>query len=213
MGGTLGQLEGKTMKTCALSCLSMLAAVGALAEEPLLAVELLPGHPIHRAAAAEAGAVMGLTIGQGGSSTSLEALCDELRVAAGLSPDNGRDLPLEVVFVVPYKAMAIEGFYLPANGTADLERLVPGSIVVERVVLDSIVARAGMPPSLLDETGVEHEISCETKRPSWLLRWEDVRSLDGEAPEVVIERAYARFIAIHQAVVEHAGQLPKLAKL
>jgi hypothetical protein len=29
----------------------------------------------------------------------------------------------------------------------------------------------------------------------------------------VIERAYARFIAIHQAVVEHAGQLPKLAKL
>jgi hypothetical protein len=200
------------MKACALSCVMMLTAVAAVAKEPLLAVDLLPGHPIHREAAAEAGAVMGIAIGQGGSLARLESLCDELRVAAGLSPEI-EDLPLEVVFIVPYKDMAIEGFYLPADGTADLEQLVPGSVVVERAVLDSIVARAGMPPSLLDETGVEHEISCETKRPSWLLRWEDVRSLDGEAPEVVIERAYARFLAIHQGVVEHAGQLPKLAKL
>ena len=58
---------------------------------------------------------------------------------------------------------------------------------------------------MLDESDVEHEISCELD--AWFLRWEDVRALGDEDPDTVIERAHPRFMAIHQAVVEHNTKL------
>lgn len=145
---------------------------------------------------------LSITPSEDGSRT-LTALCEDLRAAAGLQRALETDLPLEVVFVVPYKGMAVEGYYLPAEGTAAREELVPGNGVA-RQALNGIVARAGIPPRLLDETDVEHEISCEINEPAWLIRWEDVRLVNGEAPETVIDRAHQRFMAIHQSVLDDA---------
>lgn len=192
------------MRVSGLTCVAALAVVSAPAQGSGFVVDLLPGHPVYHESAQEAGVVMAIPITPGQSNAvDLEALCEELRVTAGLARKNDENLPLEVIFVVPYKGMAIEGYYLPAEGTLGVEALVRGNDIA-RVTLDSIVGRAGIPAHVLDETEVEHEISCELREPAWLIRWEDIRPVDGEGPDRVIESAYRRFMTIHRSVVEHA---------
>ena len=206
------------MRLSALAGLVAVGAAAALADEPVLTVDLLAGHPIHDEAAAAAGVVMALSItsaagaGEGAFTTRLEALCEELSAAAGLADELAVRLPLTVVFIVPWKAMAVEGYYLPADGREGGERLVPGGAVA-RATLDRIVAAVGIPPSVLDEAEVEHEVSCECDRPAWHLRWADVRAIGAETPEAVIDRARRRFLAIHQSIVEEAMALPGFAKM
>ncbi len=199
------------MRIFALGCIAAMAALPASASGPGLDVDLLPGHPLHLEATREAGVVMAIAITPHvPGSTDLVALCDELRTAAGLALDQGAGLPLEVIFVVPYKGMAIEGYYLPVDGAPGAERLIAGNAVA-RTALDDIVARAGIPADVLDEAGVEHEVSCELRRPAWLIRWEDVRPIETETPETVIARAYDRFLALHRVVLDHAGGHTRLA--
>jgi hypothetical protein len=189
------------MRIRALACAMLAAAVPASAQEGSLGIELLPGHPIHHQNEGEAGVAMGLSITAAGG-TDLTELCEELRVAAGLTTGNDDELGLETIFVVPRKGMAVEGYYLPRDGTFGKSALVSGKDVA-REVLDSIVGRAGIPPRVLDESNVEHEISCDTGEPLWHVVWHDVRLVGDEEPDAVIERAYERFLAIHQSVVEH----------
>ena len=99
--------------------------------------------------------------------------------------------------------MAIEGYYLPTIDGHGSEALVRGKDIA-RETLDGIVGRAGIPARILDETGVEHELSCELGEPAWFLRWEDVRPVGGEDPDTVILRAQRRFMAVHQSIIEHA---------
>jgi hypothetical protein len=197
------------MRTCALTIAAAIVALPASARDPGLVIDLLPGHAIYHESEREAGVVMAISITPGqGSATDLQGLCEELRLAAGLQPEHGKNLPLEVIFVVPYMGMAIEGYYLPAEGAAGSEALVPGNGIA-RATLDGIVARAGIPGDVLDEEQVEQELSCELGASAWLLRWEDVRLVGGEDPDTVIDRAYRRFMAIHQSILEHAvGTLP-----
>jgi hypothetical protein len=61
---------------------------------------------------------------------------------------------------------------------------------------------------VLDERDVEHEVSCELGEPAWLLRWEDVRRIGDDEPDVVIDRAYQRFAAVHQSVVDYVTGTP-----
>ena len=198
------------MRACALSCAVAMVAVPASATNLGLVVDLLPGHAIYDEGARQAGVVTAIAITQDqGTATDLKGLCEELRVAAGLRPEHGQ-LPLEVIFIVPHKAMAIEGYYLPADGAPESEALVAGGGVA-RETLDRIVGRAGIPSGLLDEKEVEHEVSCELDEPAWHVRWQDVRLLDGQEPDAVIDQAYLRFAAIHQSVLDHAKGSAQLA--
>jgi hypothetical protein len=191
------------MRIYALTCAAAIAALPASAQDAAVVVDVLPGHAVDNAAARQAGIVMALAITPAaGSATDLQTLCEELRVAAGLARTR-EDLPLEVIFVVPYKDMAIEGYYLPPDGAPGKEALVAGKPVA-RQMLDGIVARAGIPGRVLDERDVEHEVSCELGEPAWRLRWDDVRDIGDEAPDVVIDRAWRRFASIHQSVVAQA---------
>jgi hypothetical protein len=193
------------MRIRGLMCAALVAAIPASAEEAPLGIKLQRGHPLYHESAQEAGVAMGLSITpQGGQTTDLVELCDELARAAGLGRENGDRLRLETVFVVPYKAMAIEGYYWPEHGGSGAGTLVPGS-GVPRGALDAIVTRAGIPPRVLDETDVEHEISCALGEPLWHVAWQDVRPIGGEDPDAVIERAYQRFLAVYQAVVEQSA--------
>jgi hypothetical protein len=191
------------MKIHAFTCVALLTAVPALAQE--LALDLHHGHPIYHEREQEAGVAMALSITPAhGQPASLTALCEELRAAAGLAKENG-ELRLETVFVVPRKGMAIEGLYL-ASSASGSEALLRGEEVA-RSRLDDIVSRAGIPPRVLDETDVEHEIACAPGEPLWSITWSDVRRIGDEQPEAVIDRARQRFLAIHQSVVEHnAGE-------
>lgn len=191
------------MRVYALMCAAVIAAVPASARLAAFEIELIPGHPIHHESEKKAGVAMALMIAPGhDGETSLRTLCDELRTAAGLASENGDELRLETLFVVPYKGMAVEGYYWPKDGTFGTSALVRGSSVA-RGTLDDILARAGVPPRILDETDVEQEISCQTGEPLWHVVWHDVRPIGDEEPESVIERAHDRFLAIHQSVVEH----------
>jgi hypothetical protein len=191
------------MRISALACAGVVLALPAAAEEAPLGITLQRGHPLYHESAREAGVAMGLSITpQGEHATELVELCHELRRAAGLGSENGDRLFLETIFVVPYKEMAVEGYYWPENRTSDTGVLVPGSGVA-RGTLDAIVGRAGIPPRVLDETNVQHEISCEIREPLWHLSWQDLRPIGDEDPDSVIERAYQRFMAVHQAVVAH----------
>jgi hypothetical protein len=195
------------MRICALTCAAVVVAVPASAQEAGRGIELQFGHPVYHESEQEAGVAMGLSITRERTpAADLTELCEELRLAAGLANERGDELGLEVIFVVPYKGMAIEGYYLPKDGTEG-GALVPGNGIA-RGTLDSIIARAGIPPRVLDETNVEHEISCETGAPLWHIGWSDVRLIGDEDPDTVIERAYHRFMAIHQAVVEHNAKEP-----
>jgi hypothetical protein len=162
-----------------------------------LVVDLLPGHPIHRGSAGEAGVVMGLSLTTS-DMAAVAGSCERLRAVAGLPPEHGEGLRLEVVFVVPYKAMAVEGYYLP-EGAGD-GVLVPGKAVA-RPDLDLIVSQAGIPAHILDETSGQ----------GWHLRWQDVRPVNGQAAEEVIETARQRFMAIYQSVVQH-NRTPHVAR-
>jgi hypothetical protein len=197
------------------TCAAMIAAMPATAQEPAHGVDLIPGHPIHRDDAREAGVVMALALTpDGDEATDLMALCEELRLAAGLAPESGAEFRLETIFVVPYKAMAVEGLYLPSDSTSESRALVRGNTVA-RAALDGILRRAGIPPRILDEEQVEQEISCAPDEPLWFIAWQDVRPIGDEEPEVVIERARQRFLAVHRSVVAHNAtpqQLQKAAK-
>ena len=197
------------MRIPALACAMLAATVPASAQDASLGIELLPGHPIHHQREHEAGIAMALSI-TSARGTDLTELCQELRIAAGLTAADNDELRLETIFVVPRKGMAVEGYYLPRDGTLGKSALVPGKALA-REMLDSIVARAGIPPRILDETNVEHEISCELGGPLWHVVWYDVRHIGDEEPDAVIERAYARFMAVHQSVVEHSAN-PRLSR-
>jgi hypothetical protein len=192
------------MRIRTLTCAAVIAAVPAPAGAESLGIELELGHPVYHESEREAGVAMGLSIAPGSNQAiDLRELCEELRRAAGLGSRNGDQLRLETIFVVPYKGMAVEGYYWPSEGASETGVLVPGN-GVPRGTLDSIVARAGIPPRILDEANVEHEISCATGEPLWHVSWYDVRLVGDEDPDTVIERAYRRFLAIHQSVVEHS---------
>ena len=200
------------MRICALACTAAIAAVPASAQEMALGIELLPGHPIYHEGEHEAGVAMALAITPGKShAPDLVKLCEELRVTAELGHVHDDGVHLETIFVVPYKGMVIEGYYWPNDGGLENGALIPGSEVA-RTALDGILARAGIPSRVLDETNVEHEISCSLDEPFWYVAWYDVRLIGDEDPDTVIERAYDRFMAIHQAVVEHNTQGQYLQK-
>jgi hypothetical protein len=191
------------MRIRALTCAIVVAAVPASAQEGTVGIKLLMGHPVYHEGEREAGVAMALSITPNHDrATSLVAVCEELRTAAGLKTENGDDLRLETIFVVPYKGMAVEGYYWPNDGTLEEGTLVRGD-AVPRGTLDRILARAGIPPRVLDEANVEHEISCEIREPLWHVSWQDLRPIGDEDPDSVIERAYQRFMAVHQAVVAH----------
>jgi hypothetical protein len=198
------------MRIRAFTCAAMIVAVPALAQEVALGIDLLPGHPIYHEREQEAGVAMALSITPDQDHpTNLMALCEELRSAARLAKESGDELRLETIFVVPYKGMAVEGHYPPRDGTFGNDALVPGKSIA-RATLDGIVSRAGIPPRVLDETNVEHEISCTLGEPLWFVAWYDVRRIGDEEPEAVIERARQRFLAIHQSVVEHDATVPHI---
>lgn len=182
----------------------MLAAGPAVAEEAALDVKLIPGHAVHHEAKQEAGVAMALWITPGTPrAPDLIELCEELRLGAGLGHESD-GLRLEMIFVVPYKAMAIEGLYLPSDDTSDRRALIRGKDM-SRASLDGIVARAGIPPRILDEAGVKQEISCSPSEPSWVVAWTDLQPIGEEDPEAVIERAEQRFLTIHQSVLACNG--------
>jgi hypothetical protein len=139
---------------------------GPVSAEPFgLVIDLLPGHPIYHESEQEAGVVMATLITPDQSNASdLRGLCEELRAAAGLDLQNGEDLLLETIFIVPYKGMAIEGYYLPKINGDGNETLLPGNAIA-RETLDGIAGRAGIPAHVLDETDVEQELSCELREP------------------------------------------------
>lgn len=167
-------------------------------------ITLLSGHPVYHRQEQEAGIVMAISITPGEHNLAdLTSLCEELRVAAGLQQMTSDGLALEALFVVPYKGMVIEGYYFPMNDELGSGTLISGNGLATEV-LDDIVGRAGIPAGILDETDVEQEISCEIKEPAWHVRWEDVRPVDGEKPDVVIERAQRRFMTMHRSIVDHS---------
>jgi hypothetical protein len=200
------------MNICAFTCAAMIAAVPAWSQEVGWQVELIPGHPVYHEPEQEAGVVMALSITPDrDGATGLTALCDELQAAAGLGHEQGDALRLETLFVVPYKGMAVEGYYYPKDGVAAGNALVRGKDVA-RAVLDRIIGAAGIPPRVLDETDVEIEISCAPGEPLWFVAWQDVRPIGDQQPEVVIERARQRFLAVHRSVVAHAATPQRLQK-
>jgi hypothetical protein len=191
------------LKTAGLVGIAQLAFVTAFGQEAAPRIKLIPGHPIFHESKSEAGVFMALTITPSHDrATRLTNLCEELRTAAGLKDENGDPLRLQTIFVVPYKGMAIEGYYWPSDRKTEEGTLVPGN-AIPRGTLDRIVARAGIPPRILDEIDVEHEISCATGAPLWRIAWYDVRPVGDEKAYRVIERAYHRFMAVHQSVIEH----------
>jgi hypothetical protein len=194
------------MRIRVLMCAAMVAAVPASAQEVMPGVKLMPGHPVYHESEKEAGVAMALSIRRGnGQGTNLSELCEELRLAAGLENGSADELRLGTIFVVPYKGMAVEGYYWPDDGTLERSVLVPGN-GIPRSTLDTIVARAGIPPRVLDETNVEHEISCETGEPLWHVVWHDIRPIGDEEPDAVIESAHRRFLAIYRSVVEQSAK-------
>jgi hypothetical protein len=189
------------MRMCALACAAVIVAAPASAQEVSPRIELLPGHYIYHESEQEAGVAMAILITPDDErTTDLRELCKELGLAAGLGSGNADRL--ETVFVAPYKGMTIEGYYLPKDGTFEQSARVAGSGVT-RETLDGIVGRAGIPPGVLDQTNVKHEISCKTGEPLWHVGWYDVRPIGDEDAVTVIERTYRRFLAIYQSVVAH----------
>jgi hypothetical protein len=195
------------LKAASLVGFAQLAFGAAFGQEAAPTITLLPGHPIHHES--EAGVAMALRITPSYDTTSLTKVCEELRAAAGLNHENGDQLRLQVIFVVPYKGMAIEGYYWPNDGKIEGRTLVPGNTIPSET-LGRIIARAGIPPRILDEIDVQHEISCETAAPLWLVAWYDVRAVGEEDPGAVIKRAYRRFMAVHQSVIQHNAQEPNI---
>lgn len=178
------------------------------ADSGAFVIGLLPGHTVYHEHEQEAGVITAISITPGQHDAGdLTSPCEDLRLAAGLEHSANGGGALEVLFVVPYKGMAIEGYYFPAHDGLGSEVLVPGNGLA-REVLDDIVSRAGVPAGVLDEIGVEQQVSCALNEPAWHVRWEDIRSVDGEKPDIVIERAHQRFMTIYQSVLDHSRVAP-----
>ncbi len=193
------------MRIAVIVVAALFATVSSSAQEAGLVVKLIPGHTIHHEAENEAGVAMLLTITPTEKRDAyLVHLCDELRTAVGLPVQTGEGLRLETLFVVPRKNLVVEGYYWPGDGNEERAALVPGNTVA-RTALDRIIARAGIPPAVLDQSDVEHEVSCSLDEPLWYIAWNDVRSVGGEHPEAVIAHAKNRFLAIHESVRRHAS--------
>ena len=185
-----------------------------LTKDGSIMIELLPGHSVYHEREQEAGVVSAIAITPGqNNAADLTSLCEDLRIAAGLDKHiASSELALEVLFVVPNKGMAIEGYYFPASDVQEREELIPGTAVVPEV-LEDILSRAGIPAGILYETGAEQQVSCELNVPAWHVRWEDVRLVGSEEPNSVIERAHLRFMTIYQSVLDHSKALPLPAPL
>jgi hypothetical protein len=191
------------VKLYALTCATILIAMPASAEHTELVVDPLPGHAIFHEVEQEAGVTMAISVTpRPGAVVDLQPLCEELRVAAELDLEHAERQSLEVLFIVPRKDMAVEGYYLPAKDMTASNALIRGN-AIDRATLDSIVERAGLPTWLLDERDVEHELSCELHQPGWKLVWQDVRHMNGEAAAVVIDRAASRFKSVYQGILDH----------
>ena len=198
------------MKLRLFACAFVFAAMPAFANDDVDGITLIHGHPIYHETVKEAGVTMGLSVtGDQPHTAPLAELCDELRDAAGLRSEVRDDLKLRALFVVPYKGMVVEGYYLPEDKNLQDYALIQG-VKVDRQVLDGIIARAGIPPRVLDETDVEQEISCQVHEPLWSISWQDVKPIGNEEPEPVIERARERFMSIYPTVVDRA-KAPDLA--
>jgi hypothetical protein len=191
------------VKICTLTCAAALVAAPVSAQGLGLVIDLLPGHPVYHQSEREAGVVMAVSITAEPGSMDLRALCEDLRLAAGLASRDADGFRLQVIFIVPYKEMAVEGYYLPADDAPGSGTLMAGNRIA-RQTIDRIVAGAGIPAQLLDEANVEHEVSCEIDEPAWLMRWEDIRAVGSEGPEPVIASAQQRFAAVHQSIVDLA---------
>ena len=184
----------------------VLAALPASAQDDVDGITLIHGHPIYHETSNEAGVTMGLSVaGDQPHTAPLAELCNELRAAAGLRRETRKGLKLRALFIVPYKAMIVEGYYLPQDDGLEIHALIPG-VKVERPVLDGLMARAGLPPNVLDEVNVEQEVSCQIEEPLWSISWQDIRPVGNEAPETVIERARERFMSIYLSVLHRAKQ-------
>lgn len=206
------------LSTSSLLLVSIMPFVGNTSEpKPVegdtLVIDHLPGHTVYNEREQEAGVITAISITPGEHNVAdLMSLCEDLRFAAGLEHMTSDGLVLEVLFVVPYKAMTIEGYYFSMNDELGNGTLISGNSIATEA-LDGIVGQAGIPAGILDETDVEQEISCELNEPAWHVRWEDVRPVNGEKPDTVIEHAHRRFMAIYQSVVDHSRAIPVSAIL
>ncbi|MGI9418308.1 MAG: hypothetical protein ACR2RA_10775 [Geminicoccaceae bacterium] len=206
------------LSTSSLLLVSFMPFVGNTSEPKLtetdtFTIDLLPGHSVYDEREQMAGVVTAISITPSQENAAdLTSLCEELRLAARLEDLTSDGLALEALFIVPYKGMAIEGYYFSTRDAFDDGTLVSGKNAAREVIYD-IVSRAGFPPGILDEADVEHEISCEVNQPSWHVRWEDVRPIDDKKPDTVVEHARHRFLAIHQDVIDHNKKGPLSAGL
>jgi hypothetical protein len=181
-----------------------LAALPAAADEAKLRIELLHGHTIYREQVREAGVATGLTLSVNEEQAAvLTEPCEHLRAAASLANELSDGSHLRVLFIVPRKGMAVEGYYFPADRDLKRAALKPGGVVA-RPTLDRIIAGAGIPSVLLDEDGVELEISCHVNDPLWVIAWLDVRRIGDRRPEAVVDAARLRFMTIHRQVAGYA---------
>jgi hypothetical protein len=114
-----------------------------------------------------------------------------------------------VLFVVPYKQMAVEGLYLPADSHIGTNALIEGKRL-GRSTLNDIISHAHIPPSVLDEMNVRHEISCQLDEPLWTIVWQDIRPIGDRKPTEIIERARLRFMEVYRNVNQTAEK-PDLA--
>jgi hypothetical protein len=184
----------------------VLVALPVASDEISPRIDILYGHPVYRQHAREAGVAMGMTISVNEVQAALlTGPCERLRAAASLAREAGGGLPLQTLFVVPSKGMAIEGYYFPSDGNPGRAVLIPGRPVT-RSALDRIMALAAIPPALLDEISVSVEISCRITEPLWVISWHDIRRIGDAQPEAVVEVARRRFKAIYRSVVEYGAK-------
>ena len=190
------------MKRHIFAAATVLFATQASAGDAPYVVTLIHGHPIHHETAKEAGIAMGLSI-KGGTTyaSSLSDSCRELQRFAELPGMIGDDLKLDTLFIVPYKEMAVEGLYLPADGSFGSRALVSGKRL-GRSTIESVIIDAAIPAFVLDEANVELEVSCQLHEPLWAIIWQDIRKIGGREPEAVIEQARLRFMAIYRIVAQ-----------
>jgi len=189
-----------------------LAALPAAADEVRPRIELLHGHTIYREQAREAGVATGLTLSVNEEQAAvLTEPCERLRAAAGLANELPDGSHLRILFIVPRKGMAVEGYYFPPDRDLKRAALKPGRVIA-RPTLNRIIAGVGILPVLLDENSVELEIACHVNEPLWVIAWLDVRRIGDRRPEAVIDTARLRFMTIHRKVAEYAAQNQVLAR-
>lgn len=189
-----------------------LAAVSAAADEVKLRLEPLHGHIINREPVHEAGVATGLTLSVNEEQAAvLTDPCERLRAAARLANELPDGFHLRILFIVPRKEMAVEGYYFPADHDVKRAMLKAGHAIA-RPILNRILAGAAIPPALLDENSVELEISCHVNEPLWVIAWLDVQRISDRQPEAVIDTARLRFMTVYRKVAEYAAQNQALAR-